>query len=205
MLVTKNGDEIRGTLVDLTAYSARIRQGGLESTIALDTLASISFGSSAAQGAQPPVNTGMRPEFARDAEAVLSAFQTMADGLRGGTDFIEFGRQLTNLRRDAERFVGKYSLTDSQPEARVLSLVSAALTDYTWARTVWTLKFGRSGDGTVYDTDSPALTDALALYPDLRAASASGNKFSVDKVVQGLWRKAQEKTDRARSIIGPAR
>jgi hypothetical protein len=39
----------------------------------------------------------------------------------------------------------------------------------------------------------------------LRAASAVGNKFSVDKVVSGLWKKAADKTERARALAGEAR
>ncbi|MFL6215284.1 MAG: hypothetical protein ACJ74J_15475, partial [Blastocatellia bacterium] len=63
----------------------------------------------------------------------------------------------------------------------------------------------RSGDTTAFDTDTPALTDTLALYPDLRAAAAVGNKYSVDKVVSGLWKKAADKTDRARALVPDAR
>ena len=64
------------------------------------------------------------------------------------------------------------------------------------------MRLNRSGDTTAFDTDTPALTDALTLYPDLRAAAAVGNKFSVDKVVSGLWKKAADKTDRARALAG---
>ena len=43
-IVTRNGDRITGELLDLTAYSVRFRADNLESTLALDTIASLSFG-----------------------------------------------------------------------------------------------------------------------------------------------------------------
>ena len=206
LIITKNDDRINGTLLALTAYSVRIRSGTLESTIALDTIASLSFGESA-----PPVanathmNAPIRDEFLRDADAALAIFQTVASQLRSGADYTEFGRQLAELRRSAERFIDKHSVSDNPVEAKVVALLSGALTDYTWARTIWTLKLGRSGDGTVYESDSPAVSDALSLYADLRAAATAGNKFSADKLVSGLWKKAEEKTERARSAMPPAR
>jgi hypothetical protein len=205
VIMTKNEDRITGTLLDLTAYSVRIRADNLESTIALDTVASISFGTSAAVPRATQASATVRPEFLREAESAVSAFQAVASQLRTGADYTEYGRQLSELRRTAERFIDKNSTSDNQAEARVIALLAGALTDYTWARTIWTLKFGRSGDGSVYDTDSPAIADALALYPDLRTASASGSKFSVDKLVSGLWKKAEEKIDRARTVMSPGR
>jgi hypothetical protein len=206
VIITKNDDRITGTILDLTAYSIRIRAERLESTIALDTVASISFGTSAVAGPRTPQpNATVRAEFVREAEGAVSAFQSVASQLRTGSDYTEYGRQLTELRRTAERFIDKNSVSDNQAEARVVALLAGALTDYTWARTIWTLKFGRAGDGSVYETDSPAITDALALYPDLRAAASSGNKVSVDKLVSGIWKKAEEKTDRARAALSPGR
>jgi len=200
VIVTKNDDRIAGTLLDLTAYSVRIRADNLESTIALDTIASISFGKSAPPQTKP-ASAPAKPEFLREAAGAINAFQAVASQLRTGADYTEFGRQLSELRRTAERFIDKNSMSESQTEARIVSLLAGALTDYTWSRTIWTLRFGRSGDGSVYDTDSPAITDTIALYPDLRAAAASGNKFLVDKLVSGVWKKAEDKIDRARAIL----
>jgi hypothetical protein len=141
----------------------------------------------------------------REAEGAVSAFQSVASQLRTGADYTEFGRQLSELRRTAERFIDKNSMSDNQSEARIVALLAGALTDYTWSRTIWTLKFGRSGDGSVFDTDSPAITDTIALYPDLRAAAASGNKLFVDKLVSGIWKKAEDKIDRARATLQSGR
>jgi hypothetical protein len=200
VIITKNGDRIAGELLDLTAYSARIRANNLESTIALDTVASMSIG-----GAAPPTGraeqTPVRPEFARDAEAALGFFQSLAANLKPGVDYTEYGRQLTELRRAAERFITRYSATDNGTEARVVSLMAGALTDYTWVRSIWTLKFGRSSDGTIGEADSPTVTDTLALYPDLRAAAADGARLSAEKLIGGVWRKAAEKIDRARTLL----
>lgn len=202
VLVNKNGDEIRGVLLDLTAYSARIKADNLESTIALDTLTSISFGDAAVSSKQADADADARPEFLKDTTATLGAFQTMAATLKG-SDYTDYDHSLRDVRPVAERFVGKYAVTESKVESQVALLISAALTDYSWARTIWTLKFGRSGDGAVSDTDSPAVAEALNLYTDLRASAATGNKFSADKIVAGLWAKAAEKIARARSLLSP--
>jgi hypothetical protein len=205
-IVTKNGDRITGELLDLTAYSVKFKADNLESTIALDTIASLSFSSPGTPGGKADQPVGpVRPDFAKDAEAALGFFQTLASSLKPGVDYTEYGRQVTELRRAGERFVNKYSSTDNPAEARVLSLMSGAMTDYSWARTIWTLKFGRSSDGTIAETDSPVVADALALYPGLRASAAAGNRISVEKLLSGIWGKAAEKQDRARTLIAPPR
>jgi hypothetical protein len=147
----------------------------------------------------------VRADFARDAEAALGFFQTLASSLKPGVDYTEYGRQLIELRRAGERFVTKYSSTENPAEARVVSLIAGTMTDYTWARTIWTLKFGRSSDGTVAETDAPVVADTLVLYPDLRALAAAGNRLSVEKLLAGIWRKASEKQDRARMLIASSR
>jgi hypothetical protein len=206
VIITKNGDRITGELLDLTAYSVRLKADNLESTIALDTIASLSFGGAAVPTARMDQPIGpVRADFARDAEAALGFFQTLASSLKPGVDYTEYGRQLSELRRAGERFVTKYSSTDNPAEARVVALIAGTLTDYTWARTIWTLKFGRSSDGTVVETDSPVVADAVALYPDLRTLAAAGNKLSVEKLLSGIWKKASEKQDRARMLIGSSR
>jgi hypothetical protein len=205
VIITKNDDRIVGTLLDLTAYSIRIKADNLESTISLDRIASLSFGEAGGPGRGPQTNMPVSGDFARNAGPVLSAFQNIANQLRQGTEFNEYGRLLTDLRRMGEQFVNRNGASENPSEARIVALLSAALTDYTWARSIWTLRLNRSGDTTAFDTDTPALTDALTLYPDLRAATAVGNKFSVDKVVSALWKKAADKTDRARQLAGEAR
>jgi len=206
VMITKNGDRLTGELLDLTAYSARLRADNLESTIALDTIASLSFGNAVTTPGRTDQPAGpARPEFAKEAEPTLGFFQTMASSLKPGVDYTEYGRQLSELRRAAERFIGKYSSTENPTEARVVSLIAGALTDYTWSRTIWTLKFGRSNDGTIAEGDSPVIIDALVLYPDLRGLAASGNRLSVEKLLAGIWRKAAEKQDRARTLISSPR
>jgi len=206
VIITKNGDRITGEVLDLTAYSVRLRADNLESTIALDTIASLAFGGAAtpSAGVDQPVGP-VRTDFARDAEAALGFFQTLASSLKPGVDYTEYGRQLSELRRAGERFVTKYSSSDNPAEARVVSLIAGAMTDYTWARTIWTLKFGRSSDGTIAETDAPVVADTLVLYPDLRPLAAAGNRLSVEKLLAGIWRKASEKQDRARMLIASSR
>jgi hypothetical protein len=205
VIITKNDDRITGTLVDLTAYSIRIKADNLESTISLDRIASLSFGAASTPARPAMASLPASADFARNASPVIADFQSVANQLRQGTEFNEYGRLVTDLRRKGEQFISRFGNADNATEARVVALLSAALTDYGWARTIWTLRLNRSGDTTAYDTDTPALTDALALYPDLRAAAAVGNKYSVDKVVSGLWKKAADKTERARTLAGDAK
>lgn len=202
VIITRNGDRISGEVLDLTAYSVRLRADNLESTIALDTIASMSFAGAAATSSrvEQPVRP-VRADFARDAESTLGFFQTLASSLKQGVDYTEYVRQLSEMRRAGERFITKYSSTDNPSETRVVSLTAGALNDYSWARTIWTLKFGRSSDGTIAETDSTVVADLLSLYPDLRAQSAAGNKLSVEKLLAGIWRKASEKQDRARTLF----
>jgi hypothetical protein len=202
LIITKNGARITGEVLDLTAYSVKLKADNLESTIALDTIASLSFNDAAAPSARTDQPMGpVRPDFARDADVALGFLQTLVSNLKQGLDYTEYGRQLIEVRRAGERFIARYSSTDNPAEARTLSLTAGAMNDYSWARTIWTLKFGRTGDGTIAETDSPVIGDALAVYPDLRESSASGNRLSVDKLVAGLWRKASEKLERAKSLI----
>lgn len=205
-IMTKNGDTLSGEVLDLTAYSIRIRSNRLESTIALDTIASLSFSSATdPPPTRTPVPTAGSPEFARDAMIVIGSFQSVATNLKTGIDYAEFGRQVTELRRAVEKLVSRYAGGENATDLRALSLIVAGLTDYSWSRTIWTLKFGRSNDGTASASDSPALIDAFAAYPDLRAASASGNKYEVEKIIAVLWKKAAEKSDRARALLAPQR
>lgn len=205
VVITRNGDRITGEVLDLTAYSVRLRADNLESTIALDTIASLSFGDAAAPTLADQPGGPVRADFARDAEAALGFFQTMAASLKPGLDYTEYGRQLSELRRAGERLIARYGSTENAAEARVVSLTAGALTDYSWARTIWTLKFGRSSDGTVAETDAPVVADTVALYPDLRASAAAGNRLSAEKLLAGIWKKASEKQDRARMLIGSSR
>ena len=206
VIITKNGDRITGEVLDLSAYSVRLRADNLESTIALDTIASLSFGGAAAPSTRMDQPAGpVRADFARDAEDTLGFFRTLASSLKDGVDYTDYGRQLSELRRAGERLIGKYSSTNNPAEAQVVSLIAGALTDYTWAKTTWTLKFGRSSDGTIAETDSPIVVDTLALYPDLRPLAAAGNRLSVEKLLAGIWRKAADKQDRARTLIASSR
>lgn len=201
-IITKNDDRITGTLLDLTAYSVKLRADNLESVHALDTLASISFGATAAQAhGQGSSSQAPQPNFVRDAQGVLNLFLSITSKTRTGTDYLDYGSQLTELRRQAERFVSRHSASENATEARLVSLLSAALTDFTWARTIWTFKFSRTGTGLVGENDSPVVADALELYPDLRQSAASQDRFVVDKLVAGLWKRAGDKVDRARLLV----
>jgi hypothetical protein len=202
VITTKSGAIIRGQFVDLNSYSIRIRSDNLESTIALETIGGISFGNTPVAISQP-VKQSSPPsaEMARDLEGVLKSVDTISSATRAGTDYTEYGRLLTDLRRQAERFIDKFSDSENPTETRAVALLSGALTDYTWARTIWTLKLGRSSEGMVSESDSPVIGDALALYPELRNTAASGNKLSGDKLIGGLWKEASAKVDRVRALL----
>src|SRR4030095_6404595 len=130
LIITKNGARITGEVLDLTAYSVKIKTDNLESTIALDTIASLSFnGATAPSTRTEQTSTPVRPDFARDAETALGFFQTLSANLKPGLDYTEYGRQLLELRRAGERFITRYSSTDNPAEARAVSLIAGALND----------------------------------------------------------------------------
>jgi hypothetical protein len=195
-ILTKGGDKLTGQLLDISAYSVRIRSDNLDSAIPMESITSISFGSSkGVESNEKPISEN----FTRDANTTLSAFQTMTNETKTGSDYTDYGRQLGELRRTADKFIQKYSASGNAMETRVVSLFSGAITDYTWARTVWTLKLG--SDGFLSESEAPVIADTLTLYPDLRTATANGNRFNADKLVGSLWKKASEKTERARSLL----
>lgn len=195
-ILTKGGDKLAGQLLDMSAYSVRIRSDNLDSSIPMESITSISFGNAQpAESREKPVSEN----FTREANVTLSAFQTMTSETKTGSDYTDYGRQLTELRRTADKFIQKYSVSGNAMETRVVSLFSGAITDYTWARTVWTLKLG--SDGFLSESESPVIADTLTLYPDLRTATANGNRFNADKLVGSLWKKAAEKAERVRSLL----
>jgi hypothetical protein len=195
-ILTKGGDKLTGQLLDMSAYSVRIRSDNLDSAIPMESIISISF------GVAKSVDSNEKPgseNFTRDANVTLSAFQTMTNETKTGSDYTDYGRQLSELRRTTDRFIQKYSTSGNTTEVRIVSLFSGAITDYTWARTVWTLKLG--SDGFLSESEAPVIADTLTLYPDLRTATANGNRFNADKLVGSLWKKAAEKAERARSLL----
>ncbi|HSE96678.1 MAG TPA: hypothetical protein VLD57_00320 [Blastocatellia bacterium] len=201
VITTKNGDLIRGQIVDLNTYSIKIRSGSLESAIALETISAISFGTTPSAATDPPKQAPeASSELTRDMDVVLRSVDTLSSATRAGIDYTEYGRLLADLRRQAERFIDKYSASENTTDTKAVALISGALTDYTWARTIWTLKLGRSGEGTVSESDSPVITDTVALYPELRTAALTGNKLSGDKLIAGLWKEAGEKIALARAL-----
>ena len=201
VIVTKNSDRIVGTIIDLNPYSIRIRSEGLESAIALDTISSLTFGSLGGRDTnREPPPPAASAEFARDMTSAVIAFQSMIASAKPGADYTDYGRQLSELRPQAERFIARYGPSENAKEARVVGLLAGALTDYSWARTIWTLKLGRQSDGTVAEGDSSIISDLLVLYPDLRSSATTGNRFAADRLISGLWQKASEKVERVRAV-----
>lgn len=193
---TVGGDRISGELLDLTAFSVRLRSNNLESVIPFESISTISFGG--AKAADSISVQAVSEYFSRDLVASLNAFQTMANETKTGSSYTDFDRQLIQLRRVADKFVQKYSATENPTESRIVALLSGAIIDYNSARTVWTLKIG--SDGTLSDSE-PIVADMLALYADLRATTVVGNRYNADKLVGGLWKKASEKIERIRGLI----
>jgi hypothetical protein len=199
-IITKNGDKLKGELVDITAFSVRFKADNLVSTLPLESIATLSFGTPRgndqhSETLSPPVGEGYR----RDATVIFNVFQQMATETKGGSSYTDYDRQLVQLRRTAEKFLQKYSATENPTEARALSLFTGALLDYNAARTIWTLKIGTNG--TLAETDSPVVADTLAIYPEIRESAASGNKFSADKLIGNLWKKATEKVNLVQAMM----
>ena len=149
--------------------------------------------------AQPPPAPPLCDTFVKSLSAAFSAFQTMASETKSGSDYTDYGKQLAELRRNVETFIQRYSSSENSKETQIISLLSGPSIDYTWTRSIWTLKLG--GDGTVGEADNPVMADTLALYPDLRTATANGNRFSADKLIGSLWKRASDKVERARSMM----
>jgi len=195
-LITKNGEKLTGELRDISTYSLRLKSGNLESTIALETIAAIQFDATKTveNKSLPPLSN----DFLTEASEAYKAFQAMETETRNGSDYTAYGRQLTELRRTAEKFIQRFSNSENPVEGQIVSLLSGAMIDYTWARTIWTLKLG--GNGTVSESDSPVVSDTLTLYTSLRTVAAVGDRFSADKLIGNLWKKASEKIARARGL-----
>jgi hypothetical protein len=205
-ITTNTGGQVAGSLIDLNTNAVRIKTGEFESTIGLESVASISFRTprDPVSGASAQASSESA-DFAGDVETVSSALDTMAASVKSGFDYSEYGRRLTDLRRLAERRIGKYSSSENAAESKFAALLAGALVDYTWARTIWTLKLGSAGSALVSDADSPVVGDALALYPDLKTAAASGDKLSADKLVVGLLSHATAKGQQIRLLANPSR
>jgi len=202
-VLTKDGNKVSGQVVSLDASAVKVKTADQESSIPLPTVASLSFGESVSE--PQPAAAARHPDFAKDLETVLSGFKGMLGEAKTSPDYTEYGGQLVELRRRAERFMVKYGLTEDAIEARAVAEVASALTDYTWARTIWALKLGRTGDVTVSRSESPTVAEAVALYPEVRTAAASGDRFSVEKLIIGLWTQAGVKVERLRALTGQPR
>jgi hypothetical protein len=204
VVVTRDGNKLSGEILDLNASAVRIKAADQESSVSLTSVSSLSFGSSSSEEARSSAPSG-HPEFQKDAGSVMGGFHSMLGEAKTAPDYTDYGGQLADLRRRAELFVGKYGSTEDPVEARVVAGVASAVTDYTWARTIWALKLGHTGDATVSRSDSPAVADTVALYPDVKTAAASGDRFSVEKLILGLWTQAGIKVERLRSLIEQTR
>jgi hypothetical protein len=202
---TKTGEQITGQVLEMGAYKVRVRQGDLESTVPLESISSIRFGDASAPAQAAPAPPASRsPNFTRDADSVIALLQAMDSATTSGTEYGDYGRQLAELRRATERFVNKYAGSDDPVETKMAALFSAAADDYSRARTIWTLKLGQGTGSTVAVSDSPAVADAVELYPDL-AQLGSRNKLPADKLVAGLWQHAALQAGRAKKILDEAR
>src|SRR5262245_13904530 len=191
-VATRAGEQITGQVMEFSAYKVRVKQGEMESTVPLESVASMRFGDAAPPVVQPPQTPSHSPDFSRDAESVMALFVAMDSSTKSGIDYGDYGARLVELRRAAERFVSKYAGSEDQAEARLAALFSATVDDYSRARTIWTLKLGQGTGSTVTVTDSPAVADAVELYPEL-AQLGSRNKLPADKLVAGLWKVASGK------------
>src|ERR1051325_2010746 len=77
-ILTKGGDKLTGDLVDLSAFSVRIRSNNLESAVPFESIAAISFGSVNS----PESKTSLQPAseiFARDLALTLTDFPAIGD------------------------------------------------------------------------------------------------------------------------------
>jgi len=201
-IVTKDGTKITGEVVDMSVSAVRVKAADQESSLPMTAVSSLSFGQASTGEDAHPTGSSGHPDFQKDAGTVMSGFHAMLGQAKTAPDYTEYGGALVELRRRAELFIGKYGNTEDPVEARVVAGIASAVTDYTWARAIWALKLGHAGDVTVNRSDSPAVADTVGLYPEVRSAAASGDRFSVEKLIVGLWTQAGNKVERLRSLIG---
>jgi hypothetical protein len=194
IITDREGNRIFGQLIELSQRGALIKAESTELNIPIEKIASISFEGSG----RPNLSPDFGPDFGSDLSKAINAFQAMMAGLKPGTDYTEYSNLLVELRRQAERFIAKYGSSENPVEAQAAALAASALTDYNWARMIWTLKFG--GGGTISETSAPVVADALQSYPEFKA----GEKFSADKLIALLLGKAADKVARLRAVVGRA-
>lgn len=200
VLLTRDGKRVTGQVVDITALAIQVKSDAGTSAVPLASVTSMSFGADSASTPNQSPHAARHPNFTREVQSMLSSFQEMEKAIEAGPDYTDYGRELTELRRMGERFLNKYAGSEDDTEARSAALLAAAITDFTWARTIWTLKLGRSGTVTVSASDSPVVADALDLYPDLRPPAGTSG-VPADKLIGGLWKKAVENVDRANKLV----
>jgi hypothetical protein len=187
IITDREGNRIFGQLIELNQGGALIKAESAQLNMPIEKIASISF-----EGSEGP---HFSQNFATDLGKALDAFQAMVAKLKPGTDYTEYSNSLVELRREAERFIAKYGSSENPIEAQAAALAASALTDYNWARMIWTLKFG--GDGTISETSAPVVADLLQSYPEFRA----GEKLSTDKLIALLLGKAADKVERLVAIV----
>jgi hypothetical protein len=203
-IATKSGEQITGQVLEFSAYTVRVKQGDLESTVPLESVSSMRFGDAPPAAAAPPKLSGHGPDFVRDSGSLMALFQAMDSATQSGTEYSDYGTRLVELRRATERFVGKYAGSEDQTENRLAALFSATLDDYSWARTIWALRLGQGPAATIAAGDLPAVADALELYPDL-AKLGPKNKLPADKLIAAIWKQASVKVAGCKRILEPAR
>lgn len=200
-VVTTAGEKITGAVEEFSDKGVKLGVNGQDKLISFETVATISFVDPPAADAPEKPTTHPHPRFSRDAETVLSGFQAMEAEVRSAPDYTDYSRQLTELKRTSDKFVAAYSMSDDPTELRITALLSGAVNDYTWARTIWTLRLGRPANAAVSTSDSPVVSDALQLYPDLSPAAGTG--ASAEKLIAGLAAHAAGKVALARKLLNP--
>jgi len=203
MIATKTGEQITGQVLEVSPYGIRVKQDSLESTVPLESISLMRFGDAPAAAAAPVPASGHSPDFGREVESVMALFQAMDSATQSGTEYSDYGRRLIELRRATERFVGKYAGSDDQTETKMAALYAATADDYSRARTIWTQRLGQGPGATLSVSDSPAVADAVELYPEL-GQLGSRSKLPADKLVAGLWKQASLKIIRGRKILDRA-
>src|SRR5215510_3650073 len=77
-IATKNGEQIAGQVLEVSPYKVRVKQGELESTVPLESIASMVFGEAPPPVvAAPPPSAGHNPDFSSDATSLMALFQGM--------------------------------------------------------------------------------------------------------------------------------
>ncbi len=186
-----DGLEIVGKLVKLDLQGVTyLNAGGEEATIALESIAILTFG-------EPVKRIDAR--FVNDARQVVDAFARINTLVNGNPTFSQYDGLVLDARVAVEAFLVKYN--DYQEQAEFFDNLRAVLRSYELVRPLWMTMQG--ADRRISLTESaPELAAILRMYPALRATEYNQNgRYPTDKVIAYVWNQTAQRLRQVRAEL----